>query len=312
MNNNLPPVEQKMNLSFSAYQAINTCGFQYYLKYIARLQAKTTSINLAIGKVVDELVSNYLIELAYGRFWNPEDHVDELWRKHVAYSNNWKLSTYYTMEHYYVMCKEFAKQIPEAWHQSGLSVVRGTDGAPMVQQRIKHVVGGIRMTSILDILCYSNELDAPVVIDVKCVASQCDEGWLGISEQLGTYALASEVDPRSPFEKVQFGGFWEAVKRKPRLPSDKSKKALIGPSFSKPVIGKLNERTRNELPMRYRIAQDRINRGEFFAQPGQAFNTPCQTCDFAAYCQSGDKSELCKKPEWKPKDSDSVILQRAV
>lgn len=281
-------------MSFSSYQAMNLCGRKYYITYVLGLESKKLSINLGFGKVVDEFTSNYLSGLCLGKYHDPVKMLDDSWHNTVV-GKKWDWGKTFTQDEYYFMAKSFADQLPERWKQSGLQVLKSTDGKPLVQWRVFHDIGGIRCHSVIDTVVYNPANDVVGPVDIKTTTAKTPQEWMPLSEQLGFYVHALNSDPRIPFDNVTHGGFWEFFKRKPNMPKSDRKKPLKGPQIEPASVFELDPSNLAELPKRIAITKNRIARREFMGQPRMAFNTPCIMCDFSEYCLKGDKSILRKR-----------------
>ena len=264
-----------IKLSPSKIQTYETCPRMYYFKYIANVPVETTSANLPFGSAIHTGIEQHLLVGA-----DPVDVFEAEWKKAnetqaIQFSSQWSQSE---MNDTGVRLMQL---FPEQWNDWGYQIAYEADDKPLIERMFSTQLNH----NDLDVL-FRGKIDIGVftpdghmgVLDWKAPAQASTVLFAERADQHTAYQMLIERETELDMyvDKV---GYAELVKVK--MP----KKNGRGPYI--PKIHWVDRRS-DEMIEEYKLkilktAQD-IQRNYFPRQPGMAFNTPCNMCDYPDAC----------------------------
>ena len=275
--------------SISCYQE---CPRKFYYRYVRKIRAAVTSVNLIFGGAVHAAAEVFLKAVAVG---NQIDHDDLM----EAYTREWdkraeheeiSYSTTMNPEDTEPTAARILELFPQEWEKTGLRVLVDPQGNPMVEQHFK-MDSPYSAQAYIDVIALT-PADEVAVIDLKTPSTPIQEDlvedFTSVSPQLKDYEIAVRENPeRLGGRKVQKVGFMELIKR--RIPKGKGKGPQVLPPTLVPAHTdrELNERVAEVQWVNWDIAE-----GKFFKRPMAAYNTPCGMCEYRGYCARGDTEGL--------------------
>lgn len=264
-----------IRLSPSAIQAYETCPRMYYFKYVAKIPVETTSANLPFGTAIHTGIEQYLL--------NGDDPVDVFeaeWKKAnekqaIQFSSQW------SQEELNATGVRLMTLFPEHWNNWGYQVIYGEDGNPLIERMfsitLKHGDLEVTFRGKIDIGVFLPTGESGI-LDWKSPAQASTIVFAERADQHTAYQMLVENEANLDMyvDKV---GYADLVKAK--MP----KRDGRGPYI--PDIHWVDRRS-DEMVEEYKLkilktAQD-IQRNYFPRQPGMAFNSPCNMCDFPEAC----------------------------
>lgn len=275
-------------LSPSAVAKYEECGYQYFLAYIERLQARAKSANLIFGDAIDQAVSGYVIAQLNDQVFDAEEAFKKAWKKEstgveVQYNSRTDEAALIRIG------SGLMRKFPEVWGGLGYTPILLPDGKPFLQYDLRTIIApGVGLRGKVDIGGLTADGDLHL-LDWKTTASASPEIISKLSEQLTSYQfLAKENEQTLGFGEFNGMGFMELLK--------KSNPDVCKPYIVEPRPQKVVDEYRQKLLW---IAED-IRRNRFPKRPRMAYNSPCEMCDFQKACTTGDRTGLIKKPERNP------------
>lgn len=275
-------------LSPSAVAKYEECGYQYFLAYIERLQARAKSANLVFGDALDQAVSGHVLAQLNNEPFDAEEAFKKAWKEvstgiEVQYNSRLDETALVRIG------SGLMRIFPEVWGGLGYSPIILPDGKPFLQFDLRTIIApGIGLRGKVDIGCLTEDGDLHL-LDWKSTASASAEVFSDLSEQLTAYQLLTKANEAVlGFGEFNGMGFMELLK--------KSKPEVCKPYVVAPRPQKALDDYRQKLLW---IAED-IRRNRFPKRPRMAYNTPCTMCDFQKACTTGDFSGLTKKPDRNP------------
>lgn len=296
-------IPQKFPLSHSAYQKMNTCGLSYDLYYNKKIKNKYSKATMISGRVFDEVFNEFLRCVWNQNNFDLKNYFEKVWHDEYVSKEKEAKNTDLSL---YESIKYICSLIPQSYRDSGIVPYSTVDGEPCVQHKHTFDIGyGVKVTTIIDLIGFSQRLNKPVIIDVKACAPSAlaSKEFVSISEQLLIYSLSAEADPRLNCDSFDFGAYWQGERKAmPALKKDQTLRAGARyPQIIKPEIERFNDFHKSQMADRYIHTQLDINKGKFFGGSRMAYNSPCSLCDYAGLCIKGDNSGLIKKPEYRRK-----------
>ena len=264
-----------INLSPSKIQTYETCPRMYYFKYIAKVPVEVTSANLPFGTAIHTGIEQYLLNGA-----DPVDVFEATWKKAneeeaIQYSSQW------TQSEMNETGVHLMKLFPTHWDQWGYQIAYEDDNKPLIERMftitLKHGDIEVKFRGKIDIAVFlpSGHLG---ILDWKSPAQESTIIFAERADQHTAYQMLveSEKDLDMYVDKV---GYSDLVKAK--IPKRKGR----GPHI--PDIHWVDRRS-DQVVLEYKMkilktAQD-IQRNYFPRQPGMAYNTPCNMCDYPDTC----------------------------
>lgn len=175
----------------------------------------------------------------------------------------------------------------EWWTQQDLiAPISLPNGFPAVQVRLAMPHphdAGIELKAFLDFIGTYLPTGELIVIDFKTGKSRHKPGFGLRAEQL-TFAQLLVDHHMADLGLADYGQ------------TDKIGYLEIHTSAKQPVLGELKTYARrtpaqlDELLKKSEVVAGRIRRGEFFRDPGMAFNSPCNLCEYETLCRAGARA----------------------
>lgn len=284
-----------MRISCSRAQVISSCGKQYQYRYEDHLQSVALSFPLFFGRVVDDAVSGYVHAHALGHDFDilksyEEAFDEQLPRNQIRYPQHWDADV--ARETGRILCDQF----PDVWEQSNLVAVVDKHGAPIVQRRlIVPLPDGHELECVIDFVVMSTMSGDVAVLDLKTTSCPLTpESPFGPNAlQLTAYQYAVDhmlSDYMGPVSNV---GFMEAVRRKP----PKTAKGQ-GPTVHSPLFfPRRTDAQIKDMISTFLWSIRDISGRRFHRPTNNAFNAPCDMCDFSRLCVHGDMQGITKRPQ---------------
>lgn len=280
-----------------------TCGRQYYYRYILGGKSTVSSCNLGFGSAVATGMEMFLRGVAAGVEVDPVAVFDHHWNtfadaNHVVYPAHWDRKVAHEVG------SELMRQFPEEWDRSGYTVAVDAQGTAMIERKFKaEIAPGIILSTKLDVGVLDPE-GKFYLLDGKTTRTAAVVEFLLLAEQLTAYQAVHEAhQPTTGLPNVEGVAFWEFIKRKPaRRAGD------TGPEILRPDVVKRRStaQVQEYLDKAVETVQD-IRSGRFRRMPRMAYNSPCQMCDFRKGCAFGDFSDI----KFESQESRAIALKLA-
>lgn len=274
-----------MRVSCSRIQTVDDCGIKYDLRYNQRLTSVARPFALFYGTVVDRAISAYVFNHALGQSFDvlarfEECFDEEIAKNQITYPQHWDADV--AREAGRIHCDKF----PDVWEKSNLVAVIDAQGVPVVQRRIiAPLPQNHELEMILDFLVMDTDTGSIGPLDLKTTSAKLPpESPFGLNSfQLTTQQYGVDYEFGDYLGSVSNVGFMELVKRKP--PKSKGK----GPTVEMPEFyPRRNEEQLNDMLRTYVWRANAIANKQFSRPTNGAFNSPCQSCEFARLCTQGD------------------------
>ena len=281
-----------MRISCSRAQTYSSCGRQYMYRYVERLEPIVTPFALAFGRVLDETISEYLVQFALGHTFDLVDDFMSRFESMFA-SRAIKYPQHWESEDAYKTGLSLVESFPEKWARTNLIPVIDDNGLPMVQKQIIAPIPNSphEIHMVLDLVVMNSMNGQVAVLDLKTAAQKLDpESHFGHNAfQLTTYQYGVEQTLGHLLEDGQIAnvGYMELIRRK--VPKQKGQ----GPTVEDPLF--FPRRSKSlvvDMLNNYLRAIRDIERSRFLRPTNLAFNSPCQMCDYAQLCVFNDKQGL--------------------
>ena len=282
-----------MRISCSKAQTISTCGRMYRYRYVDRLQSSFISLALVFGRAIDVACSGYVASHALGLPFDLkalfEQTLDEELSMHqVQYPANWDSQT--ALDVGRIMCDRF----PDVWESANLVAAIGEDGAPIVQRRlIVPLPHGHELETVIDLVVMDLHNGEYAVLDLKTTSQGLSpESPFGYNAfQLTTYQYAADIAFGQLLGPMSNIGFMEMIKRKPP-----KTKAAKGPTVEAPrFYPRRHPEQVDEMVQTFLAYVRDIEHRRFHRAINNAFNNPCDMCDFARLCVHNDRTGITQK-----------------
>lgn len=275
-----------MRISCSRAQTMSACGRQYRYRYVDRLQSVTLPFPLFFGRVVDDAVSGYVHAHALGKSFDilaayEQAFETQLPKNDIQYPQHWDADIAKEVGH--ILCDQF----PEVWEKSNLVAAVDQYGEPMVQKRmIVPLPQNHELEAVIDAVVMSTVSGDLAVLDFKttsCVMSP--ESPFGANAlQLTAYQYAVNHVYRAYMGDVANIGFMEFHRKKPAKTAKGTGPTVYPPKFFEPR----SEQQIQDMKQTF-LWYIRDIAGQRFHRPtNNAFNNPCDMCDFSRLCVHGD------------------------
>lgn len=265
----------ELYLSPSKVQCYETCPRSYYFKYEAKIPSEATSANLPFGTAVHNSIEQFLI--------NGDDPVDVFvseWTK-ACQEETLQFSSTWSDKDLLATGSRLLSLFPEKWEEWKFELVYGVDNKPLTECMFtaKLAYQDIKVTfrGKIDVCVFTPKGEIGV-LDWKTPAQASTTIFAERADQHTAYQMLMESDETLEIE-IDKVGYADLVKAK--IPKTSGRGPYI------PDIHWVDRRS-DEMVKEYqlkilKIAQD-ITRGYFPRQPGMAYNTPCNLCDYQKVC----------------------------
>lgn len=279
-----------MDLSFSRATTMHTCGRKYHMIYNLGYKSMRIKINMPWSNAIHFGVEQYLKANAFGAWLDPVDPFmekldEELKSKQVVYQENWNLNDYEECG------KALMTMFPDTWEALNYEVVLTNHGEPMVEQNIRIPLEGTshNLQMRLDQVIREKRTGALAIFDTKSASQEPSVDFGENSVQLTTYQHGWEsmfLDKYGPISNV---GFLTFLKRKPK----KSVRST-GPAILPSCFARRSEAKVEDMLYGYKSIATDIDQQRFGRPFSNAFNSPCNTCEFNGFCTRNDSTGLMK------------------
>jgi len=214
---------------------------------------------------------------------------EQAWAKAVS-ETEISYSSVQTPESLLESGRRMAEIFQQSWKNTGLVPIIDDQGEPVLEREFKIALApGLFLMARIDILCMSTLTGQVGPIDFKTPAAKPDPIATVQSDQLSIQQIVLEPYLESlGLERIDTVGFL-CVLRRPVPKTGKGK----GPEVLPPSIVPARSRERlAEARQDIAILAEDIERGRFRRTPRQAYNSPCEMCDYAMHCTYGSMEGL--------------------
>ena len=275
-----------MRVSCSKVQTVDDCGIKYDLRYNKRYTTLARPFALFYGTVVDRAVSAYVHNHALGQDFDimkkfEETFDEEIAKNEIVYPQHWDADI--ARKAGRLHCERF----PEVWEKSNLIAAIDPQGIPIVQRRlVAPLPQNHELELVLDCLVMDTNTGDTAVLDFKTTSSKLspESPFAHNSFQLTTYQYGADYEFSDYMGPVSNVGFMEFVKRKPPT-SSRGK----GPTVEMPEFYPRRQQEQlNDMLRTFVWRAEAITKKQFSRPTNGAFNSPCESCEFARLCTHGD------------------------
>lgn len=267
-------------LSPSGLAAYENCPQSYLLERVLKVRTQMTSCSIGFGTSTGRAVELFLRGQVAGKSVDMQEIFREEWRRFtsmhaVRYT---KGADAKSLEDTGLRLMEL---FPQAWVDSGYSVLTDKFGEPFLERKLKIDIGdNVILVTKLDLMV----LDADkrvVLLDNKATAAESSIEYTLMADQLTAYNLA--VDTHADvlgIARPDLVGYWEMLRR--AVP--KSNRGE-GPVIRQPmVVPRRSQFQYAKFVAKCHRVADQIRAEQFGATPRMAFNSPCSSCSLAGLC----------------------------
>lgn len=251
------------------------CSWREQFSFL-RIRSRRPSRSLILGSLIDLGIESVI-------------HEDDLFTSLVMIERKWR-------QHYALVFSsddlEYAKQavrlFHDWWHvQELIAPITLPNGFPAVQVRLtmNHPDDpGIEIKAYLDFIGIYLPTGELTCIDFK-TGKQRHKAEFGIRAEQLTFAQMLVEHHLAELGQADFGGV------------AKLGYLEIHTSAKQPALGELKTYERRsaaqiaELLRKSTAVATRIRRGEFFRDPGMAYNSPCNLCEYETLCRTGARAK---------------------
>lgn len=277
-----------MKISPSGKEKYDNCPHAYYLHYIEGIRQEHESATLNFGGIVHEVLAEYLEAKHINKSYDTEKMFSDKWMEVTETKIIEYTSENFTAEDAPKIGERLCGDFPQAWEDTKLKVVVDAKGPVLERHYEVQIDNGVIHHGYIDLMA-KDEQGNVCVIDFKTPAQPTPDWFAKEAAQLKSYQLMIEQGKVRTIEKISKLGFFELIKRKVPVRAGASK----GPEVLAPVmVNSHSEATLREHKQCILWVVDDIKRGRFPKRSRMAYNTPCQLCEFQAYCYDGNKDGL--------------------
>lgn len=268
---------------------MDACSFKHGLRR-AGVRPTYLRSNLAFGTIMHSTVEVYVT----GEVTEADlpDFFGQAW-DNVRKGNEIRYSSTESFNSLDNIGRVLARMFPKWWKQSGFRVFRMPGGEFSVEQRLTvQLAPTVILSTQPDLIveCVRTITDKGyvlaqpgdiAVLDVKTPKAASGIEFSQRSTQLTYAKIAVEANrPKLGLSREVKGvGYLELMKKK--TPE------IVPPFLYERPVHLVNDAIRKAISV-----AERIRCGDYVRTSGMAFNSPCQMCDYAEACLSGDGSEL--------------------
>lgn len=275
-------------VSLSKLDRYRACRRSAWYHYEVKARQSETSSNLVYGSVVHESVEQYL---KYGT--DPVTVFQERWAEQTA-STAIRYGQTMGPDDLKACGELVLKRFTQFWPESGLSVAYGPQGVPLVELDLAADLGdGVKLWGKIDLLAVDTD-GRLLILDVKTPAQPCSEIFPMVADQLTDYQVLVEANEGTlKVGPVDGMGYLELVKKK--VPKTSRGE---GPVVHRSTIAP--RRTEGELKNWINKVKGEVRdmrAGRYPRDPGPAYRTMCDGCEFAVHCIHGIEDGLEVPPE---------------
>lgn len=268
-------------LSPSGLAAFENCPQSYLLERILKVRTQMTSCSIGFGQSTGRAVELFLRGQVAGQSVDMLEIFRQEWRRFtsmhaVRYT---KGATAQSLEDTGLRLMEL---FPQAWVDSGYSVLTDKFGEPFLERKLKIDVGdNVILVTKLDLMVRDSR-GRTVLLDNKATACESSIEFTLMADQLTAYNLA--VDTHADvlgIARPELVGYWEMLRRS--IPKQKSRGE--GPVILQPmVVPRRSDIQYAKFVAKCHRVADKIRAEEFGATPRMSFNSPCSSCSLAGLC----------------------------
>lgn len=265
------------------------CRRQMFYRYIAGIRTETKSANTSFGTAVDVGVKQYIESTVTGKSIDPVTVFRESWSKECQ-NNIMAYNKLQSPEKMLRMGERMMSLLPEAWANTGMVPLMGSDGKLNLSRRLQaNLAPNIILTGEIDLLGVDDQAET-VLTDFKTCANESTTDFIRNSDQLTPYEILIDANKDlAGVERVDKVGLWEFHKR--FVP--KNQKAGKGPEILAPkLVTPRTPKQKSEYRQKVISLVEDIQRGRFFKSSRSPHNTPCNLCDYSKYCAEGNAEGL--------------------
>ena len=294
-----------MRLSPNAILKFQTCPRQYYFHYVKRWRTLKTALALPFGRAVHKAVERWFIASHSGKDIVIEDEFERVFRRELLKITP-KPDKRWDVESLVATGRALCQKFPPAWAETGLMPVVDARG-PVVEREFRfEITPGVGILTYLDLLAMDTD-GLIYLIDLKTPTSPGSAEFTLASDQLTTMQIGVDRYARElGIDQVDRLGFLELVKRKT------GPKAKVGPTIEPlQTVPRRSPQQIDDFLSTVRFVAHAVRRGDFPRFARQAYNTPCDMCDFAELCLRDDAHGLVQADKAKEIEQTSELLADA-
>lgn len=258
------------------------CGYAFHLAYNLKIRTEQTSHALAFGTAGHKAALGYVKVHADGNTLDPVPLFLDAWQEQL--DNKIVQFSSRDAKELKEIGTKLCKQFPQVWNDSGLIAVK-SGSRVLVENRLKLRLAEDLILSVEpDVV--AKRVGAPdgelCIPDLKFPTGAAFDGFAKVSNQLSAYQLTVAVNAPSlglGNAIVTEVGFVEGLKKK-----DAQWHTQMVPAHDRKALGEYVAKVKAKAAL--------IRRGYFFKQSGEAWSSPCDTCDFRSLCIDGDATGL--------------------
>lgn len=292
------PDSQVITVRPSTIVAFENCSFATAFS-LAGIVSQARSSALIFGTIVHEIIDLHVTGLARA------DELPPLFQERWEAAKKQAVIRYSSQESFESLLATGRRQMelfPEWYKRSGFRPLRLSDGSFATEQRmLVQVAPGVVLSVQPDFIGYATLAQVDpygfvmvkpgdvVILDWKTPKSASSIAFAQRSVQPTCYKIVAEAHRDMlglNAANVAAVGYVELLKKK--WPARSSS----GPEITHPFLYPRSDVLVDEAIRKTIKTADRIRRGEFFRESKMAFNTPCDLCEFAEACLTGNDDGL--------------------
>jgi len=277
---------KKIYIRPSLITKFDECPAAADLQYNKKVKSDEISANLVFGTAVHDAIGKFLESQAAGMKFDPVSQFQLNWDEAVQNSVV-KYNSQMKAEDLRATGERLCQLFPQAWEDSGLIPLVDEKGFVIERKLQYEILPNVILTGTPDIIVMNADGEV-IVLDFKTPANPSSETFLNVSDQLTAYQILVENTPSLGVDEVSHVGFMELLKKK--IPKTSRGK---GPEVKQPSLGKRrNQGQIDAFIQKVGWIADDMRQGRFPKRPRMAFNSPCDMCEYKAYCHEGDAEGL--------------------
>ena len=291
-----------MRLSPNAILKFQTCPRQYYFYYVKRWRTLKTAFALPFGRAVHKAIEKWFKAQHAGEDLVIEDEFERVFRRELLKITP-KPDKRWDVDSLVATGRALAQKFPPAWAETGLMPVVDDHGVVVERELRFEIIPGVDILTYLDLLAMDTD-GLIYLIDAKTPTSPASGGFTLASDQLTTMQIGAERNADTlGIEQVDRLGFLELVKRKT------GPKAKVGPTVEPlQTVPRRGDQEIEDFLSTVRFIAHCVRRGDFPRFARQAYNTPCDMCDFADLCLRGNADGLVQADKAREIEQNSELF----
>lgn len=276
-------------LSPSGIASYENCPQSYLLERVLKVRTSLTSCSIGFGSATGRAVELFLLGQLRGQSVDPVAVFRQEWKTFTS-RHAVRYTKGATAESLDLVGARLMEQFPDAWRESGYTLLLDAKGEPMLERKLRVDLGrGVILVTKLDLMVLDSDGDT-LLIDNKATAAESSIEFALMSDQLTAYNMAVNVHaPLLGISRPDRVGYWEMLRKS--IPKQKNRGE--GPVIRRPLV--VEHRTDRQIAQFvakcHRIA-DQIRAKRFDLTPRMSFNSPCSSCSLSKLCARGETDGL--------------------